>query len=207
MHAQAPAAQAPPSSASPRLKSSGAEKFPSDQVIAASGLKTGDVVTSAQIQEAADRLSALGIFSVGNFHYTAKGNGHQPGISGAGGAGLSDCFRQFPMAQCRGNCRRHSQPGRSVYGRSAGDGSIIEMMSSVIENLLAEKQSQRQRGTSAHFRGIGRWHGHAISPGRRCAAYSILRVRRRGRSGFRASEGSVPDIKGQPYSLFAVGSI
>src|SRR5205823_3998261 len=53
---------------------SGNKKFPSDQIIAASALKPGDVVTAEQIQAAADRLAALGICSAVNYKFSAKGD-------------------------------------------------------------------------------------------------------------------------------------
>ncbi len=73
VQAQAPAANSTPSSSIASIKITGAQKFPADQVVAASGLKIGDVVTAAQIQDATNRLSALGIFSSVSYRYTAKG--------------------------------------------------------------------------------------------------------------------------------------
>jgi len=73
VRAQAPPANSAPSSPIASINVSGLHKFPPDQVIAASGLKTGQVVTAAQIQDATNKLAALGIFSTVNFRYTAAG--------------------------------------------------------------------------------------------------------------------------------------
>ena len=73
VRAQAPPANPAPSSTINSIKVTGLQKFPQDQVITASGLKKGDVVTAAQIQDATNTLAALGIFSAVNFRFTAKG--------------------------------------------------------------------------------------------------------------------------------------
>jgi outer membrane protein assembly factor BamA len=74
VRAQAPASNSSPSSTIASIKISGARKFPAEQIIAASGLKSGDVVTAGQIQDATNRLAALGIFSAVNFRFTSKGD-------------------------------------------------------------------------------------------------------------------------------------
>ncbi len=72
--AQAAPAKAAPSSKIAAITVSGAMKIPADQIVSASGLKAGDVVTVEQIKGAADRLAALGIFSAVNYRYSAKGD-------------------------------------------------------------------------------------------------------------------------------------
>jgi outer membrane protein assembly factor BamA len=52
----------------------GTRKFPPAQIISASGLKIGDVVTAEQIQAVADRLSAVGLFSSVSYRFTSKGD-------------------------------------------------------------------------------------------------------------------------------------
>jgi len=52
----------------------GSTKIPSDQFVAATGLKSGDVVSAAQIQEVADRISALGLFSSVKYRFSSKGD-------------------------------------------------------------------------------------------------------------------------------------
>src|SRR2546421_4780587 len=64
---------APKTSEIGRISAVGTNKFSADQVITASGLKIGDVVSVEQIQAAADRLAALGIFSTVNYHFSSVG--------------------------------------------------------------------------------------------------------------------------------------
>ncbi len=52
----------------------GTRKLTPAQIISASGLKPGDVVSAEQIQAVADRLSALGLFSSVNYRFSAKGD-------------------------------------------------------------------------------------------------------------------------------------
>ena len=68
---------APQSAASGRIQEiaiKGSEKVATPEIIAASGLRVGDIVGRDQIQAAADRLAALGIFDSVNFHFTSKGD-------------------------------------------------------------------------------------------------------------------------------------
>ncbi len=74
LHAQAPQQTPAPSAKIAVITISGSAHFPADQIIVASGLKAGDVVTTDQIQAAADRLSALGLFVAVNYHFTSKGD-------------------------------------------------------------------------------------------------------------------------------------
>ena len=147
VHAQAPAAQAPPSSAIASIKVSGAQKFPPEQIIAASGLKTGDVVTAAQIQEAADRLSALGIFSSVNFHFTSKGTAINLEFQVQDAPAYPIVFDNFPWLKAEDIAAAIRSRVGLFTGEAPGDGSIIEMMSAVIEDLLA---AQKVKGSVAH---------------------------------------------------------
>lgn len=52
----------------------GTRKLTPVQIISASGLKPGDVVSAEQIQAVADRLSALGLFSSVNYRFSTKGD-------------------------------------------------------------------------------------------------------------------------------------
>lgn len=68
---------APPPVISGRIQeitAKGSEKIAAPEIIAASGLQIGEIVGRDQIQAAADRLAALGIFDLVNFHFTSKGD-------------------------------------------------------------------------------------------------------------------------------------
>jgi outer membrane protein insertion porin family len=203
LHAQAPAAQAAPSLAIASIKVSGAQKFPSDQIIAASGLKTGDVVTAAQIQEAADRLSALGIFSSANFHYTAKGTAINLEFQVQEAATYPIVFDNFPWLKAEDTAAAIRSRVGLFTGEAPGDGAIIEMMSAVIEDLLAEKNV---KGSMTHQL-ISAPSGDGMVMQFRLEGVTLrVQLVEFGDAAAANSErlkDRVSDIKGQPFSLFA----
>src|SRR5271170_5528265 len=49
---------------------SGSKKFSSQQIAAAVGLRAGNIITREDLQGAADKLAALGLFSNVQYHFT-----------------------------------------------------------------------------------------------------------------------------------------
>ncbi len=66
---------------------SGSAKLSNDQLLATSGLKVGDTVTKGDLQGAADRMSALGVFS--SVNYTFK--------TGAAGVEVQFVVKEAPL--------------------------------------------------------------------------------------------------------------
>ena len=201
--AQTPAPISSPSSTVASIKVTGAQKFPADQIIAASGLKTGDMVTAAQIQDATNRLAALGIFSAVNFRYTSKGEAINLEFQVQEAPTFPISFDNFPWFTSAeiGEAIRN-QVGLFT-GEAPGDGTMIDQMTSVIENLLASKKIM---GNVEH-----RLVAAAVGDGMEMQ-FRIEGVQLRVQSlqfGEAIATNSerlkdrVPDIKGQPYSLFA----
>ncbi len=201
--AQTPAPNSPPSSAIASIKVSGAQKFPADQIIAASGLKTGDVVTAAQIQDGTNRLAALGIFSGVNFRYTSKGDAINLEFQIQEAPTYPILFDNFPWFTSAeiGEAIRN-QVGLFT-GEAPGDGTMIDQMTDVIENLLASKNI---KGSVTH-----QLVAAAVGDGMEMQ-FRIEGVQLRVQSlqfGEAIATNSerlkerIPDIKGQPYSLFA----
>jgi outer membrane protein assembly factor BamA len=204
VRAQTPPANSPPSSTIASIKVTGAQKFPADQIIAASGLKPGDVVTSQQIQDATNRLSALGIFSAVNFRYTAKGNAINLEFQVREAPAYPISFDNFPwFTSAEIGAAIRNQVGLFT-GEAPDGGTMIDQMTAVVEDLLV---SQKINGTVAHqlvaaATGDGmvmQFHVEGVQ----------LRIQsvQFGDSIATNSEplkDRVPDIKGQPYSLFAV---
>jgi len=203
VRAQAPAASPAPTSTIASIKITGVQKFPADQVIAASGLKTGDVVTKDQIQDATNLLAALGIFSSVNFRYTSKGDAINLEFQVQEAPTYPLLFDNFPWftSEAIGNAIR-TQVGLFT-GEAPGDGTMIEEIAAVIEGLLA---SQKIKGEVAHqlltnpvgdgmvmqFKVEGvPLRVQTVQFGDAVAANSE-RLKDR-----------VGDIKGQPYSVFA----
>ncbi len=204
VRAQTPAANSPPSSAIASIKVTGTQKFPADQIIAASGLKVGDVVTAAQIQGATNRLAALGTFSAVNFRYTSKGDAIDLEFQVREAPTYPISFDNFPWFTSAeiGNAIRN-QVGLFT-GEAPGDGTMIDQMTAVIENLLA---SQKIKGSVTHqllAKSVG--EGMVMQFRVEGAQLRVQSVQF-GDSTATNSErlkDRVPDIKGQPYSLFAV---
>ncbi len=204
VRAQAPAANSPPSSTIASIKVTGGQKFPTDQVIAASGLKSGDVVTAQQIQDATNRLAALGIFSAVNFRYTSKGDAinlefqvHEAPTYPI----LFDNFPWFTSAEIGEAIR--NQVGLFT-GEAPGDGTMIDEMTAVIENLLA---SQKIKGSVTHQLLTAAAGDGMVIQFRVDGVQLRVQSVQFGESIATNSErlkDRVPDIKGQPYSLFAV---
>jgi outer membrane protein assembly factor BamA len=204
VRAQTPGANSPPSSTVASIKVTGTQKFPADQVIAASGLKSGDVVTAAQIQDATNRLAALGLFSAVNFRYTSKGDAINLEFQVQEAPTYPISFDNFPWFTSDeiGNAIRN-QVGLFT-GAAPGDGTMIDQMTGVIEDLLA---SQKIKGSVAHQL-LAKAAGEGMVMQFRVEGVP-LRVQSVQFGDPIASNSErlkdrVSDIKGQPYSLFAV---
>ena len=201
--AQAPPPISAPSSKIGSIKVTGAQKFPEDQIIAASGLKPGDIVTAAQIQDATNRLAALGTFSAVNFRYNSKGDAInlEFQIQEAPTYPVSfDNFPWFTSAELGDAIRK--QVGLFT-GEAPGDGTMIDEISGVIEDLLA---SQKIKGSVEHQL-LAKATGEGMEMQFRVEG-NQLRVQSVQFGDAQASNSErlkdrVRDIKGQPYSLFA----
>jgi outer membrane protein assembly factor BamA len=203
VRAQAPAPNPAPSSSIASIKVLGSKKFPEDQIIAASGLKAGDVVTSAQIQDATNRLAALGTFSTVVFRYAAKGDAIDLTFQVQEAPTYPILFDNFPWftdAEIGDAIRK--QVGLFT-GESPDGGTIVDQITAVMEGMI---DARKIKGNVQHqllsapagdgmvmqFRLEGTpLRVQSVQFGEPLAANSE-RLKDR-----------VPDIKGQPYSLFA----
>jgi outer membrane protein assembly factor BamA len=204
VRAQTPAANSPPSSTIASIKITGAQKFPADQIIAASGLKTGDVVTAAQIQDATNRLSALGIFSAVNFRYAAKGNAVNLEFQVQEAPAYPISFDNFPWFSAAeiGDAIRNKVG--LFTGEAPDGGTLIDQMTAVIESLIDAKKI---KGNVTHQlltapMGDGMVMQFRLE-GAQLRVQSVLFEDPLATNSERLKD-RLPDIKGQPYSLFAV---
>jgi outer membrane protein insertion porin family len=205
VHCQAPAADPHPSATIASLKVTGGQKFPMDQVIAASGLKPGDVVTAEQIQDAANRLSALGIFSTVNFRYTSKGDAINLEFQVEEAPTYPIVFDNFPWftdAEIGDAIRK--QVGLFT-GESPDGGAMVDQMTAVIENLLSSKSI---KGEVTHQL-LSAVVGDGMVMQFRMEGGPALRIQSVQfgdplASGSERLKDRVPDIRGQPYSLLAI---
>jgi outer membrane protein insertion porin family len=199
--AQTPAAA--PSSTIASIKVTGAQKFPADQVIAASGLKTGDVVTADQIQEATNRLAALGIFSAVNFRYTSKGAAINLEFQVQEAPAYPILFDNFPWFTSEEIGEAIRKQVGLFTGTAPDGGTLLDEMTAVMENLLA---SQKIKGHVTHQL-LEAAAGDTMVMQFRVEGVP-LRVQSVQFGDSLATDSErlkdrVSDIKGQPYSLFA----
>jgi outer membrane protein assembly factor BamA len=204
VRAQAPPANAAPSSTIAAITVTGAKKIPVDQIVTASGLKAGDVVTAARIQEATDQLAALGIFSQVNFRYTSKGDAINLEFQVQEAPTYRISFDNFPWFTATeiGDAIRKNVG--LFTGESPDSGTIIDQMTGVIEDLLA---SRKIKGTVTHQL-VSMPVGDGMEMQFRLEGVQ-LRVQsvQFGDPAATSSErlrDRVSDVKGQPYSIFAV---
>jgi outer membrane protein insertion porin family len=200
----APQTGAPASSIINSIKVSGLQKFPQEQVIAASGLKKGDVVTAAQIQDATNQLAALGIFSSVNFHYTSKGAGIDLELQVTEAPTYPISFDNFPWFTAAeiGDAIRN-QVGLFT-GEAPDSGTLIDEMTTVIENLLASKNI---KGNVTHQL-LAVPVGDGMEMQFRVEGASLrvqsLKVDDPIAANSERLRDRIADVKGQSYSLFAV---
>jgi outer membrane protein assembly factor BamA len=203
VRAQAPVANPAPSSPIASVKVTGSKKFPSEQVIAASGLKTGDVVTAAQIQDATNRLAGLGIFSTVNFRYTTAGSAINLEFQVEEAPTYPVVFDNFPWFTSDeiGDAIR-KQVGLFT-GEAPGGGTIVDAITDVIEDMLDSKHIKGSISHQVIAAAIGDatvMQFHLDGPALRVQGlqFGDLLPTSSERLKDRAS-----DIKGHPYSLFA----
>ena len=204
LHAQAPAANPAASATIAAVKVTGSQTFPSDQVIAVSGLKIGAVVTAQEIQEATNRLTSLGIFSAVNFRYTSKGDTISLEFQVQEAPTYPVLFDNFPWftdAQIGDAIR--SQVGLFT-GQAPEGGTILDQMTAVIEGLLASHQIN---GTVSHqLLAAAEGEGMVMQfrlEGPRLRIQSLEFGDSLAANSERLKDRA-PDLKGQPYSRFAL---
>ena len=182
---------------------SGAQNFPADQILAASGLKTGEVVTAPQIQAAADRLAALGIFLSVNYRYASKDDSISIEFQVKQAPTYPLSFDNFPWFTdaALGDAIR-AQIGLFT-GVAPGGGTMIDEITGVLEKLLA---SRNVRGKVTHqlieqADGDGRMMQFRVD-----GPALLVQSVRFGDSLATNSEqlkDRISDIQGHPYSRFA----
>jgi outer membrane protein insertion porin family len=136
----APAQTPVPSSTIASIKITGSQTFPSDQVIAASGLKQGDTVTASQIQDATNQLAAFGIFSSVNFRYTAKGDAINLEFQVQEAPSYPISFDNFPWFTDEEIAQAIRRDVGLFTGEAPDSGAMLDEISIVVEKLLASRK-------------------------------------------------------------------
>ena len=182
----------------------GAHKVPTAQIVSASGLKPGDVVTAQQIQEVADRLSALGLFSSVNYRFSSKGESIALDFQVQEAATVPLWFDNFPWFTDDEIAAAIRRQVGLFAGESPEDGAMVAEITDVLTKLLA---TRKIAGTLTH---------QLIAPP--VGDGMVLQFRVEGSNVKVQSvqfgdpiaadseklKDRVSDIKGQPYSRFAI---
>ena len=204
IQAQQQGQTAPKTSQIGRISAVGTVKFPADQVITASGLKIGDVVSVEQIQAAADRLAALGIFSTVNYHFSSVGEKISIEFQVQEAHTVPLYFDDFPWFTDEEIAAAIRQEVGLFAGESPESGLMVDQIAGELDKLLA---SRHVKGELTH---------QLVAPPTGDGMILQFRVEDPGlriqsvqfgdplAADSERLKDRVPDIKGQPYSRFAI---
>ena len=182
----------------------GTRKFPTDQIIAASGLKIGDVVSVEQIQAASDRLAALGIFSSVNYRYSSKGESISLEFQVQEARTVPLSFDDFPWFTDDEIAAAIRQEVGLFTGDSPESGIMVDEIANVLDKLLA---SRHIKGDLTHQL-VAPPTGEGMILQFRVED-PALRIQSVQFGDPLATDSErlidrVSDLKGQPYSRFAI---
>jgi outer membrane protein assembly factor BamA len=203
----APQSSAPNSSKTAKVAAitvSGTQKYPADQIIAASGLKPGDIVTAEQIQGAADRLSALGIFSAVNYRFSSNLDAISIEFQVQEARTYPISFDNFPWFTDEEFAQAIRQEVGLFTGEAPESGTMLDEISLVVENMLASRKIKANVTHRLLAQPVGDgmiMQVRADIPGFRIQSVQFGDVVA---ANSQPLKDRISDIKGQPYSRFAI---
>lgn len=175
-----------------------------DQIIVASGLKVGDVVSAVQLQGAADRLAALGIFSAVNYRFSSKGDTISLEFHVQEAQTYQLSFDNFPWFTDEEIAQAIRQDVGLFTDEAPESGAMVDEISRVVDNLLATRKIKGELTHQLVAQAVGDGmmvQFHVDTPALRIQSVKF------GDSIATDSEqlkDRISDIKGQPYSRFAI---
>ena len=143
-------AQSPPQAGAAHLDSvtvNGSKKFASGEIASAVGLRAGTSINRDDLQAAADKLAALGLFSNVQFHFTTVESGVRATYEVADAPAIPVSFDNFPWFT---DDELTAALKRSVLlfdGSAPQRGTILDAMSGALEKLV---QTRGVLGNVAH---------------------------------------------------------
>lgn len=121
------------------LHFSGSVHYSEEQLLAASGLKTGDTVTADQLQAVADAFSRLGLFTSATFHYASHGNKVSVQFDFADAPAYPVSFDNFPWFT-DGEINTAIRSAVPLFdGKAPADGVMLDLISGAIAKLLPSR--------------------------------------------------------------------
>ena len=204
VQAQQQGQPAPKTSRIAAIAITGTRKFTADQIASAAGLKVGDVVSTEQIQAAADRLAAFGVFSAVNYRFSSKGDAISLEFQVQEAHTVPLSFDDFPWFTDDEIAAAIRQQVGLFTGESPESGAMVDEIAGVLDKLLATRHI---KGELTHQL-IAPPSGDGMILQFRVDDPS-LRIQSVQFGDPLATESErlkdrVSDIKGQPYSRFAI---
>jgi outer membrane protein insertion porin family len=144
VHAQSPGQNPYATARIVEITVAGANKFPAGQIASASGLKPGDVVAADQIQAAADRLAALGVFSSVNYRFTSKLDTISIEFQVQEAETVPLSFDNFPWFTDSEIAAAIRQDVGLFTGQAPQGGTMLDGIAAAVEKLLS---SRKMKGT------------------------------------------------------------
>jgi outer membrane protein insertion porin family len=126
---------------------SGSKKFTSQQIAAAVGLRAGNIITREDLQAAADKLAALGVFANVQYHFTTVESGVRATYDLSDAATVAVTFDNFPWFTDDELTAALQRSVPLFDGGAPQGGAILNSMSTTLENLV---QSRGVLGTVSH---------------------------------------------------------
>ncbi|HXN65150.1 MAG TPA: POTRA domain-containing protein [Candidatus Acidoferrales bacterium] len=182
---------------------SGSAKLSNDQLLATSGLKIGDTVTKGDLQGAADRMSALGVFS--NVNYTFK--------TGTAGVEVQFVVKEAPLFPVEydnfpwftdAELAEAIRQAVSFYdGTAPSEGQMVDLMVQAVQKLLPSRAVFGQ----VHADLVQRSDGSGSLLELSVAGSPVLLEKLLFTDAFATSSSDIAarmvDVIGKPYSRYA----
>ncbi|MGH9678520.1 MAG: POTRA domain-containing protein, partial [Candidatus Acidiferrales bacterium] len=182
----------------------GTDRYQPDQIAAAGKIQVGDVVTAPEIQQAADRLAALGIFSKVNYRFTTKNDEIAIEFQITAAPTYPLLFDNFPWFTDSDIANAIRSEVGLFAGESPGGGAMVDEITDALEKLLMSRNIQGKVTHQLVARPFGDgmlMQFHVDGPVLRVQSVEFDDALARGSERLK---DRIPDIQGQPYSRFAI---
>jgi outer membrane protein insertion porin family len=126
---------------------SGSKKFSSQQIAAAIGLRAGNIITREDLQGAADKLAALGLFSNVQYHFTTVQSGVRAMYEVSDAPAVAVTFDNFPWFTDDELTAALKHAVLLFDGSAPQGGAILNTISTTLDNLV---QARGVLGTVSH---------------------------------------------------------
>jgi len=129
----------PPSFVVAEVHASGSHRYSDVQIAATAGLKPGDPVDRDELQEIADRLARLGVFSTVNFRFTAKNNRATISFELQDAMVVPVMFENFPWFSDQALSDEIRRAAPLFDGGAPQGGSLLQQITAALSAKLASR--------------------------------------------------------------------